>query len=196
MLAGKYSNTKQYFSQYSKENIPSKNSSWWSHKDVLHFRLQKTSWSRRIFSPYSYVFKMSTRHFDQDKYIRLGDTSSRRLQDVFKIPPRCFQDVLTRRLQDVLQKRLQDIFKTSWGCFEDVLKKSWRHLLGKMSSRSIKDVLKTLSIRMVNLVFSTFLRRTAKSVIYRKICLGHTSDKVMVRVKNLQEWTLWVYQNF
>ena len=139
---------------------------------------------------------MPTRHFDQDKYIRLGDTSSGRLQDVFKMPPRCFQDVLTRRLQDVLQKRLQDIFKTSWGCFEDVLKTSWRHLLGKMSSRSIKDVLKTLSIRMINLVFSTFLRRTAKSVIYRKICPGHTSDKVMVRVKNLQEWTLRVYRKF
>ena len=134
---------------------------------------------------------MPTKHFDQDKYIRLGDTSSGRLQDVFKMPPRCFQDVLTRRLQDVLQKRLQDIFKTSWGCFEDVLKTSWRHLLGKMSSRSIKDVLKTLSIRMINLVFSTFLRRTAKSVIYRKICLGHTSDKVMVRVKKkMQKSTL------
>ena len=123
-----------------------------------------------------------------DEYIRLGDTSSRRLQDVFKMPPRCFQDVLT--------KRLQDIFKTSWGCFEDVLKTSWRHLLGKMSLRHIKNVLKTLSIRMINLVFSTFLRRTAKSIIYRKICLGHTSDKVMVRVKNLQEWTLRVYRKF
>ena len=38
----------------------------------------------------------------QDQYIRLGYTSSRRLQDVFKTS--------SRYLQDVLQKRLQDVF--------------------------------------------------------------------------------------
>ena len=73
-------------------------------EDVFRLRLQKTS-SRRL---------------DQDQYIRLGHTSSRRLQDVFKTS--------SRRLQDVLQKRLQDIFKTS------------SRRLAKISSRPVQDV--------------------------------------------------------
>ena len=52
------------------------------------------------------------RRFCQDQYIRLGYTSSRRLQDVFKTFSRRLQEVLPRHLQGVLQKRLQDIFKT------------------------------------------------------------------------------------
>ena len=38
-------------------------------------------------------------------------------------------------------------------------------------------------------VFNTFLRRTAKKVIYRRICLRHTSEKSMISVQNLQEWS-------
>ena len=59
----------------------------------------KTSWSRPIYSSWSYVFK----------------TSSRRFQDVFKTPSRRFEDVFkmsSRHLQDVLQRCLQDAFKT------------------------------------------------------------------------------------
>ena len=101
-------------------------------EDVFHLRLQdvliktniftlvirlldvfKTSWSRPIYSPWLYVFK----------------TSSRRFQDVFKISSRRFQNVLQKRLQDVLQKRFQDVFKTPSRplakifsrCFQDVL---------------------------------------------------------------------------
>ena len=91
----------------------------------------KTSWSRRICSPYSYVFR---RRLDQDQYIRLGHTSSRRLQNVFKTSSRRLQDVLktsSRHLQDVfktyyqvkvfLVTRFQDIFETYSKCFWDVL---------------------------------------------------------------------------
>ena len=49
----------------------------------------KTSWSRPIYSSWSYVFKTSLR--------RLAKTSSRHLEDVFK----------------TFSRRLQDIFKTS-----------------------------------------------------------------------------------
>ena len=86
------------------------------------------------------VLKRSLRHLDQDDYIGLSHTSSRRLQNVFKTFP--------RRLQDVLQKRLQDIFKIRH--LEDVLP---RHLEGvfktssrrltQMSSRHLLDVFKT-----------------------------------------------------
>ena len=102
--------------------IPSKNSSWRRHLQdgfktsfvfVFIKRLQnvfRTSWSRRIYWPYSYNFRRrlletSWRRLDQDQYIRLGHTSSRRLQDVFKTT--C-QDVFK-----VLSRRLQVLFKTS-----------------------------------------------------------------------------------
>ena len=86
------------------------------------------------------VLKRSLRHLDQDDYIGLSHTSSRRLQNVFKTFP--------RRLQDVLQKRIQDIFKIRH--LEDVLP---RHLEGvfktslrrltQMSSRHLLDAFKT-----------------------------------------------------
>ena len=44
-------------------------------------------------------FKTTSRRPGQDQYIRLGHTSSRRLETP------------SRRFQDVLQKRLQDVFK-------------------------------------------------------------------------------------
>ena len=75
----------------------------------------KTSWSRRIYSPYSYVFR-------------------RRLQDVF-IKTNIF--VLAIRLQNVLKtssRRLQDIFKTSSRRFENVFKTSSRRFQDLLSS--------------------------------------------------------------
>ena len=67
----------------------------------------KTSWSRRIYSSWSYILK----------------TPSRRFQDLLKTS--------SRRLQ----KCLQNIFKTSWRHFKDVLKdvfNSFLRLTGKM----------------------------------------------------------------
>ena len=66
---------------------------------------------------------------------------------------------------------LQDIFKTSPRRFEDVFKTSSR-CLAKMSSRHFQDVSCSYTV-LVNMfsiclqdVFTLFLRRTAKSVIY------------------------------
>ena len=102
----------------------------------------KTSWSRPIYSSWPYVFKTSSRRF-QDVF----KTSSRRLQDVFKTFSRRLQDVFktsSRRLQDVLIKtnmfalalRLQ---KTSSRRFQDVFKTSSRRL-AKTSSRHFQGV--------------------------------------------------------
>ena len=119
------------------------------------------------------VFKTSSRSLDQDQYIRLGHTSSRRLQDVL---PRCLQNVFK-----ISSRLLQDVFKTS------------SRRLAKMSSRRFQDVSSSYTVlvnkfsRCLQDVFTTFLRRTAKTVIYRRICLGHTSEKFMVSVQNLQE---------
>ena len=74
----------------------------------------KTSWSRRIYSPDSYVFRRRL----QD----VSKTSSRHLQDVFKM----------------FRKRLQDVFKTSSRCFQDV-NCSWYHNF-KRPSRRIQNV--------------------------------------------------------
>ena len=157
---------------------PSKHSSWWRRLNGDgHILINHTS-SRRL---------------GQDQYIRLVHTSSRRLQDVFKTSSRRLQDVFktssrrlaktsSRHLQDVLPRRLQDVFKTS---SRRLANTSWRHL---------QDVLKTYhQVKLFLLtslweVFNMFVRRTAKTIVYRRIHLGHTSEKFMVTVQNLQEW--------
>ena len=122
---------------------------------LLIIRLQKTSWSRPIYSSCPYAFKTSLRRF-----------------------------------QDVLQKRLQDVFKTFLRRLQDVFKTSWRRL-ANTSWRHLQDVLKTYHhVKLFLLtslweVFNMFVRRTAKTVVYRRIHLGHTSDKFMVSVQNL-----------
>ena len=100
---------------------------------------------------------------DQDQYIRLGHTFSRRLQDFFKtscedIFKTSCQDVLktsSKRLQNVLQQVLQGIFKTSW---KDIFNTVWRW-----------------TIRLSCLPKS-------------RVCLSHTSEKFMVSVENLRVW--------
>ena len=75
----------------------------------------------------SFVF-VFRRRLDQDEYICLSLTSSRRLQDilvktnifvlvirlqdVFKTSSRHLRDVLPRRLQDIFKTSCKDIFKT------------------------------------------------------------------------------------
>ena len=153
--------------------LPSKHSSWRRYlEDFFRLHLQKTS-SRRLdedeyilinHTSSEDVFKTSSRRLGQDQYIRLGYTSSRRLQDVFKTSSR----------------HLQDVFKTS---SRRLANTSWRHL---------QDVLKTYhQVKLFLLtslweVFNMFVRRTAKTVVYRRIHLGHTSEKFMVSVQNLQ----------
>ena len=73
-----------------------------SSKDVF-----KTSWSRPIYLSWPYVFKMSSRRF-QDFFKtsckNFFKTSSRRLQDIFK--------TLSRRFEDAFKTSCKDIFKT------------------------------------------------------------------------------------
>ena len=86
-------------------------------QDVLQKLLQtlvlmKTSWRRLSSLSSKHVYMTSSRRLDQDQYIRLGHTSSRRLQDVFKTSSRRLAKTSSRHLQDVLQRCLQDVFKT------------------------------------------------------------------------------------
>ena len=107
----------------------------------------KTSWSRPVYLPCPYVFK----------------TSSRRFQDVFKTS--------TKRLANRSSRRLANTF---WRHLQDVLKAYHQSKLFLLTSLWV--------------VFSMFVRRTAKTVFYRRIHLGHTSEKFTVSVQNLQEW--------
>ena len=170
--------------------FPSKHSSWWirlpssSSEDVLIktnifalvIRLQKTSWSRPVYSFWPYVFKLSSRRFQ--------DVFKTSCKNIFKTPSRHLQDVLPRRLQDVfktssrhLQKRFQDIFKTFWKRLQGVF---------KTSSRRLQDIFKT----SCKDAFKMFWRRIIRlnCLPSSRICLGHTSEKFMVSVENLQVW--------
>ena len=126
-------------------------------ENVLKTPLQKTSWSRRIYSPYSNVFrrrledvliktntftllkrlqKMSWRRLDQDQYICLGHTSSRILQDIFKTS--------SRRLAKTSSMHFQDVFKTITKRFH-----------AKTSSKRLEDILQ----KRLQDIFKTFWRR-------------------------------------
>ena len=136
-------------------------------EDVL-----KTSSSTRIYSPYT---------SSEDVLIKLNIL------------------VLVIRLQDILLRRIQNVFKTSLRRFEDVFKTSSTHFenVFKTSSRCLQNVFRISSRRIIILVntfsrylrdiFKTFLRRTSKTLISRRICLVLTSEKFMVSVQNLQE---------
>ena len=111
--------------------------------------------------------KTSSRRLDQDQYIRLGHTSSRRLQVVFKTSSRRLVKMSLRRLQDVFKafsRGLEDIFKTPSRRFEDVFKTSSRHLQDVLQ-RCLHDAFKTYHQVMLFLltsfqdVFKTYSQR-------------------------------------
>ena len=118
------------------------------------------SWWRRLWSSSSedILTKTSSRRLDQDQYIRLTHTSS------------------------------EDVCKMSWS--RPIY---WSYVF-KTSSRRLQDVFKTyyqVKLFLLNysvLVFKMFLRLTAKTAIYSRICLGHTFEKFMVTPQNLQMW--------
>ena len=169
----------------------------------------KTSWRGLSSSSSEDVLKTSLRCLDQDEYVRLSltssedvfkTTSSRPIYSswpyIFKTSSRRFQDVFKTSCQYVFKtssRHLQDVFKTPLRRFEDVFKTSPRRL-AKMSSRRFQDVLSSYTVlvnkfsRCLQDVFTTFLRCTSKTVTYRRICLGHTSEKFMISVQNLQGW--------
>ena len=103
---------------------------------ALLIRLQKTSWSRPIYSSWSYVFKTcsnvfktSSRCLAKTSSKRLAKTSWRGFQSVFKTSCKSVFKTFSRRFENVfkvslrrfceyhevellLLKRFQDIFKT------------------------------------------------------------------------------------
>ena len=143
----------------------------------------KTSWRRLLSSSsedssrqtYSLYLYVSRRRLDQDQYIRIGHTSSRRLQevlekrlqDIFKAFSRRLQDIFktsSKRLRDVLQKRLQDIFKTSSRRLQDIFKTPSRRF-EEVLLRCLQDAFKTCHQVMLFLltsfqdVFKTYSQR-------------------------------------
>ena len=182
----------------------------WRHLEDV-FRLQKT-FSRRLGQDghihYTHtssgdVFKTSWRRFQdvlQERLLDIFKTSSKRFQDVFKTSSRHLQNVyktFSRGLAKTSSRHLQDVFKTSSGRLQDIFKTPSRRFetcsrrLAKMSSRRCQDVSSSYTVLVNNFsrclqdVFPTFLRCTAKTVIYRSICLGHTSEKFMISGQNL-----------
>ena len=108
---------------------PNKKTSWW--RRLSSWSSEDVFIKMNIFTLLIRLQKTSSRRLDQDQYICLGHTSSRRIQDVFP-----------RRLQNVLQKHLQDIFKTFSRRLQNVFKTSSRHL-AKTFSRRLQNVFKT-----------------------------------------------------
>ena len=135
--------------------LPSKHSSWRRYlEDFFRLHLQKTS-SRRL---------------DEDEYILINHTSS--------------EDVLVKTNIFVLSIRLQDVFKTFSRRLQDIFKTSSRRL-ANTSWRHLQDVLKTYHqvklFLLISLweVLTTFVKRTANTVAYRR----NTSEKFMVCVE-------------
>ena len=136
-----------------------------STKDVF-----KTSWSRRIYWPYSCVFRRRL----QDVLIKTNVfLSVIRLQDVFKTFSRRLAKTSSKRLQDVLQKtssRDLDVCKTFSKHFQDVFKTSSRRLAKTFSRRfekvlqkRLQDIFKASSRR-----FEDVFKTSCKDVF--KIC--------------------------
>ena len=137
--------------------------------------------------------RTSWRRLEDVFRLRLQKKSSRRLQDVL-MKTNIFLLIY------VFGRRLQDVFKTSWSrriylscpyffktSCKNVFKTSSRRFaktsskhLANMSWRHLQDVLKTYhQVKLFLLtshweVFNTFVRHTAKAVVYRRIHLGHT----------------------
>ena len=158
-----------------------------------------TSQSRRIYMPWSYVFTrrlqgvlIKTIIYSSSSY--LLKTSSRRFQDIFRTSSRCLQNVLQKLLQDIFKTSFQDVSKTS--C-KDTFETSSRRFQGvfKTSSWRLQDVsssqtvLVNASSRRLQNVFETYCED-------RKIGLGHTSEKFMVRKQIFQGRILWISWNF
>ena len=143
---------------------PTKHSSWWRClEDVFRLCLQKTS-SRHLQDVLikTNIFALA---------IHLQKTSSRCLgQDQYV----CFDHTSSRHFQEIFKTSCQDVFKMFSG------------RLAKMSSRHHQ--IKLFLLTSLQDLFKTIPKHAAKTVIYRRICLGHTSEKFMVSVQNLQEW--------
>ena len=104
-----------------------------SYVFVFRWCLQDVLIKTNIVTLVIHLQKTSSRRLDQDEYIRLGDTSSRHLQDVFKTS-----------CQDVFKVSCKNFFKTS------------SRLLEKMSPKHFQDVFKTYHQVRIQDVFETY----------------------------------------
>ena len=130
------------------------------------------------------LMKTSSGRLDEDEYIVINHMSSEDVsktswpRPIYSSCPYVFK-TSSRLLAKTSSRGLQNVFKTR------LANTSWRHL---------QDVLKTYhQVKLFLLaslweVFNMFVRRTAKTVVYRRIHLGHTSEKFTVSVQNLQGW--------
>ena len=145
--------------------------SWRRLEEVFGFHLQKTSWSRRLYLSYSYVFR---KRLHQDQHIRLGHTPSRRLQYVFKTSSRHLQDAFkacSRHLQDVFKmfwKRLQEVFKSSSRRLENVFKTSSKHLQDVLKTHYQVKLFLVIQFQDVFETYSKSFWSTAKTIFYRR----------------------------
>ena len=136
--------------------------------------LQKTSGSRSIYSSWSYVFKTSSR--------RVQDTLRKRLQDIFKTSSRRFQDGFKTSLKRLAKTSSKRLAKMS---SRRLVKTSSRHLQDIVLQRCLQEIFETYYqvklqndfkvaqfcntvSRRLREIFKTFLRRTTKTVIYRR----------------------------
>ena len=118
----------------------------------------KTSWRCLSSLSSQNFFKTSSRHLDQDEYIRLGHTSSK---DVFQtFSRRLDQDehihlsqTSLRRLQDLSKTPSKRLAKMSSGHLEDVFKMS--HQVKLSLSTRLQEVIKTFS-RQIQNVFEKY----------------------------------------
>ena len=130
---------------------------------ALVMRLQKTSLSGLQEILVKQIYS-SWSYFFKTSSRHVQDVLPRRFQDVLKTPSRHPTKTSSRHLQDVLKRHLQDVFKTY-------------HQVKLFLLTRLRDVFP----------FNIFLRRTAKVVICKRTCLGHTSEKFMVSVQILQK---------
>ena len=158
------------------------------------FALMKTSFAfvfRRRLDQDEYIhlsptssedtFKTSSRCLGQDQHICLGNTSSRRFQDVFKTSSTRLVKTSSRLLQDIFKAFCQDIFKTSSRRLQDVLVKTNIFVLAirlqdvsktscqDVLQKRLQDIFKTSSRRLQDIfktswkdIFKTFSRLIIK----------------------------------
>ena len=128
--------------------------------------------------------------------IRLQRTFSKRLQKVFKTSSRRVAKMSSKHLRDVFKTSCQNVLKAPSKRVQDVLQRCLYDILKTFSRRIIKLNCSCSTVLRLRDVFNTFSRFNAKTIIHRKICLGETSEKFMVRVQNFQEWTLWIHRDY
>ena len=133
-------------------------------------------------------------NFWRDRFAHFSKTEEKQEKMTHRFEGSCNTNILKWKLYRKINSIRTShqtfvLMKTSWRRIsspssEDVLKTSWRRL-GKICLRRF-NMFKLFLLTSLRDVVNTLLRRTAKTVIYRRICVVHTSEKLTVSVQNLQ----------